>query len=85
MACEINLQVNTCHLLSHAQYACTMKRLLNTNELALELNKSARQIRYLVDARKIPVLRIGYRTNLFDLDKVLKALARFEIPEVSAK
>jgi hypothetical protein len=62
-----------------------MKRLLNTNELALELNKSARQIRYLVDARKIPVLRIGYRTNLFDLDKVLKALARFEIPEVSAK
>ena len=62
-----------------------MKRLLTTNELALELNRSVRQIRTLVDAKKIPVLRIGWRTNLFDPDKVLKALQRFEIKAVDAK
>ena len=62
-----------------------MKRLLNAKELALELGRPVRQIRSLVDGKKIPVLRIGYRTNLFDPDKVIKALARFEIKEVGAK
>jgi hypothetical protein len=62
-----------------------MKRLLNTNELAAELNRPVRQIRSFVAAKKIPVLKIGWRTNLFDPDKVIKALARFEIKEVDAK
>jgi hypothetical protein len=62
-----------------------MKRLLDTNQLALELNRPVRQIRSLVQAKKIPVLKIGWRTNLFDPDAVMKALARFEIKEISAK
>jgi len=62
-----------------------MKRLLNTVELAAELNRPVRQIRSFVAAKKIPVLKIGWRTNLFDPDKVIKALARFEIPAVGAK
>ena len=62
-----------------------MKRLLDTNELALELNRPVRQIRSFVAAKKIPVLRIGWRTNLFDPDKVRKALERFEIKAVGAK
>jgi hypothetical protein len=62
-----------------------MKRLLSTNELAAELNRPVRQIRSFVAAKKIPVLKIGWRTNLFDPEKVIKALARFEIPAVNAK
>jgi hypothetical protein len=62
-----------------------MKRLLDTNELALELNRPFRQIRSFVAAKKIPVLKIGWRTNLFDPEKVIKALARFEIKEIDAK
>jgi hypothetical protein len=61
-----------------------MKRLLSTSELAAELNLPIRQIRGFVQAKKIPVLKIGWRTNLFDPDKVIKALARFEIKEVGA-
>jgi hypothetical protein len=62
-----------------------MKRLLDTNQLALELNRPVRQIRSLVHAKKIPVLKIGWRTNLFDPDAVIKALARFEIKAVDQK
>ena len=62
-----------------------MKRLLDTNEVALELNRPVRQIRSFVAAKKIPVLKIGWRTNLFDPEKVIKALARFEIKEIDAK
>jgi hypothetical protein len=59
-----------------------MTKLLDTNELALELNRPVRQIRSWVAAKKIPVLKVGWRTNLFDPDKVRKALERFEIPAV---
>ncbi len=62
-----------------------MKRLLNTVELAAELNRPVRQIRGLVQAKKIPVLKIGWRTNLFDPDAVIKALLRFEIKEIGAE
>jgi len=60
----------------------SMTKLLDTNELALELNRPVRQIRSWVAAKKIPVLKVGWRTNLFDPDKVRKALERFEIPAV---
>jgi hypothetical protein len=62
-----------------------MKRLLSTSELAAELNLPIRQIRGFVAAKKIPVLKIGWRTNLFDPEKVIKALARFEVKEIDAK
>ena len=67
------------------KYVHRMKRLLDTHQLAAELNRPIRQIRGLVQAKKIPVLKIGWRTNLFDPDAVLKALARFEIKEIGAK
>lgn len=60
-------------------------KLLNTNELAAELNLPVRQIRTFVQAKKIPYLKIGWRTNLFDPDKVIKSLARFEVKAVDAK
>jgi hypothetical protein len=62
-----------------------MKRLLDTNQLALELNRPVRQIRSMVAAKKIPVLKIGWRTNLFDPDKVIKALEHFEVKAIDAK
>ena len=62
-----------------------MKRLLDTSELALELGRPIRQIRTFVQTRKIPFLRVGHRSLLFDLGKVEKALQRFEIPAVGDK
>ena len=44
-----------------------------------------RRLRTFIAARKIPYLKIGHRTMLFDLEKVDKALARFEVPAVGAK
>jgi len=79
------MQVVLGNSISHAEYACKMKRLVDTNQLALELGRPVRQIRSFVQAKKIPVLKIGWRTNLFDPDKVRAALARFEIPAVDAK
>jgi hypothetical protein len=60
-----------------------MKRLLDTNQLAQELGRPVRQIRTFVQTGKIPVIRVGWRTNLYDLDRVIKALSKFEIKEVT--
>jgi hypothetical protein len=35
-------------------------------------------------ARKIPFLRLGYRTIFFDIEEVDRALQRFEIQEVGS-
>ena len=44
-----------------------------------------RTLRTLVWARKIPFLKLGHRTLLFDPDKVDKALERFEVQEVARR
>ncbi len=44
-----------------------------------------RQLRTFVADGKIPYLKIGHRTMLFDPGKVEKALQRFEVKAVDAK
>jgi len=62
-----------------------MGKLLNIFELSEQKGRPVRQLRTFVAERKIPFLKLGHRTLLFDPEKVDKALARFEIPAVSAK
>ena len=62
-----------------------MSKLLNIFELSAAQGRPVRQLRGMVQARKIPYLKVGHRTLLFDPVKVEKALARFEIKEVHAK
>lgn len=56
--------------------------LLSRAQLAKELNLSPRKVIYLTDNRTIPVLRIGTR-RLYQLDRVMAALQRFEVPAIS--
>jgi len=62
-----------------------MTKLLDIFELSKASERPVRQLRSLVQARKIPYLKLGHRTLLFDPEKVEKALQRFEIREVGAK
>jgi hypothetical protein len=62
-----------------------MTKLLNIFELSKAKGRPVRQIRTFVEQRKIPYLKVGHRTLLFDPEKVERALARFEIKEVGAK
>ena len=62
-----------------------MNKLLNIFELSKANGRPVRQLRSFVHGRKIPYLRVGHRTLLFDPVKVEKALQRFEIPAVDAK
>ena len=59
-----------------------MKKLLTIFELAELKGRPVRQFRSWVEAKKIPYLKLGHRTLLFDPEKVEKALERFEIPAV---
>jgi hypothetical protein len=62
-----------------------MGKLLNIFELSKAKGRPVRQLRSFVAARKIPCLKVGHRTMLFDIEKVEKALERFEIPAIEAK
>jgi hypothetical protein len=59
-----------------------MSKFLDIFELSKEKGRPVRQLRTLIAAKKIPYLKIGHRTLLFDPEKVEKALQRFEIPAV---
>lgn len=60
--------------------------LLTKDELRVRLNlPSTRMIDELVRKRKIPVLRLGYRTLRFDLAKVEIALEKLELKAVGQK
>jgi hypothetical protein len=54
-------------------------RLLNKQELAEEINQPPTTINKLRRERKIPAIRIGYRSYRYNLAKVLRALSRLEI------
>ena len=58
------------------------KKLLNIAALGEDIGQSERTIRTWVHGRKIPFMRIGHRTLLFDTDKVRAALEKFEVKEV---
>jgi hypothetical protein len=62
-----------------------MSKLLDIFELSEATLRPVRQLRTFVQAKKIPYLKVGYRTLLFDPVKVEKALQRFEIPAVNPK
>ena len=63
----------------------SMAKLLNINGLSEYKGLPVRKLRHFVAARKIPFLKCGHRTLLFDPEKVDKALERFEVPAVTVK
>jgi hypothetical protein len=62
-----------------------MAKLLDINGLSEYKGLPVRKLRHFVAARKIPFLKCGHRTLLFDPEKVDKALQRFEVPAVTGK
>ena len=66
-------------------YDTKMKPLINIRQLSEEIGIGVRGLRGFVAARKIPVIRLGHRTMLFDRERVVSALQRYEIPEVGRK
>jgi len=62
-----------------------MSKLLDIFELSEAKGRPVRQLRTFVAGKKIPYLKVGHRTLLFDPEKVEKALERFEIPAIDAK
>ena len=62
-----------------------MSKLTDIHGLSEQSGLPIRKLRSFVAARKIPFLKCGHRTLLFDVEKVNKALRRFEVPAVSAK
>ena len=61
------------------------RKLVNINGLSQHKGIPVRTLRTLVWTRKIPFLKLGHRTMLFDPEKVEKALERFEVLEVGAR
>jgi hypothetical protein len=61
-------------------------QLLTKEQLREALNlPSTRMVDELVRRRKIPVLRLGYRTVRFDLAKVQAALEKLELKAIGQK
>ena len=69
----------------HALTVVRMSKLLDIFQLSEVKGRPVRQLRTFVQDGKIPYLKIGHRTLLFDPEKVEKALQRFEIKAVDAK
>ena len=64
-------------------YPPVMKRLVNLAGLSTETNVPERTLRTFYQNRKIPFIKVGFRTVLFDPDKVLAALEKFEVKAVT--
>jgi len=58
------------------------QRFDGTDELAAFLGKSPSYIRKLAREKIIPYIKLPGRDKLFDREKVVDALARFEIKEI---
>ena len=63
----------------------SMKQFVDIEELSRETGFPVRTLRSFVQAKKIPVIKLGHRTMRFNSPKVIKALMGFEIPAVNAK
>jgi hypothetical protein len=61
-----------------------MKILLNEDQILEKIGVSARSLRSWRDKKVIPYIRVG-RIILYDLDKVLTALAGFERRPITLK
>ncbi len=62
-----------------ARRRCAVKRLLTIGGLSDAIGIPPRTIRSLYVGKKIPVIKVGHRTLLFDPEKVLAALNKFEV------
>jgi len=60
-------------------------KLVNIAALSDQKGIPVRTLRTLVSSRKIPFLKLGHRTLLFDPEKVDRALQRFEVREVGSR
>jgi hypothetical protein len=60
-------------------------KLIDIKQLSAELGPPVRTLRSLMQSRKIPYIRAGYRTCLFNIEKVQQALAKLEVRAVSEK
>lgn len=62
-----------------------LQQLQNDEQIARTLgrNFTARRIRRLRQHGLIPFVRLGYRTILYDPQRVIEALSRFEVKAVS--
>jgi len=59
-------------------------RIVGTTELARRMGKTPRYVQQLAADKIIPSIRLPGRDRLFDWDKVLLALSRFEEKEIGA-
>jgi hypothetical protein len=60
-----------------------MSKLVNIQTLSEISGLSVRQWRTLVQKRRVPFIKAGHRTLLFQPEKVLKVLEKFEVKEVA--
>jgi hypothetical protein len=60
-------------------------KLVDINGLEHHSGVPKRTLRTLYQRRKIPYIKPGYRTVLFDPDKVMVALNKFEVRAVTSK
>jgi hypothetical protein len=68
--------------LIHQINATKKQPLLNIRQLSAEMGPPVRSIRTWMHQGKIPFIRVGHRTCLFDPDKVREALNRLEVKAV---
>jgi len=66
-----------------SNYTTTMSKLMDVKNLSAESGLPVRKIRTLMQRRVIPFIKIGHRSCLFDLEKVRKALDKFEVKTAS--
>jgi excisionase family DNA binding protein len=60
------------------------RHLLSKKELAVAIGVSARTIDNWIAQKRIPFLRLSARLIRFNLERVMTALARYEIKEIGA-
>ena len=61
------------------------RKLVNIGGLSRYSGIAIRTLRSLMAARKIPFLKIGHRTVFFDVERVDRALQRFEVQEIGSR
>jgi len=77
---------NRLRLVTYFEYASRlMRKLISIKKLSDETEIPVRTLRSFVTGRKIPFLKCGHRTILFDRQKVEAALEAFEVEAVGAK
>lgn len=62
----------------------TAARIIGTAELAQRMGRTPRYVQRLAADKIIPSIKLPGRDRLFDWDKVLTALSRFEEKEIGA-